>query len=63
MDIGQDTVRFAYQDYADGARKKEMDLPGTEFIRRFCFHILPPHFRKMRRAPLPPLRSIPVNRG
>ena len=48
LDIGQDTVRFAYKDYADGARKKEMALDGTEFLRRFCLHILPPHFRKMR---------------
>ncbi|MCO6479998.1 MAG: transposase [Phaeodactylibacter sp.] len=48
LDIGQDTVCFAYKDYADGARKKEMALAGTEFLRRFCLHILPPHFRKVR---------------
>lgn len=25
-----------------------MVLAGTEFLRRFCLHILPPHFRKVR---------------
>ena len=40
LDIGQDTVRFAYKDYADGAQKKEMALDGLEFLRRFCLHYL-----------------------
>lgn len=48
IDIGQHTVRFAYKDYADGGARKEMALAGTEFLRRYCLHILPPHFRKVR---------------
>ena len=42
------TVSFTFKDYKDGAKKKVMTLKGTEFIRRFCLHILPPNFRKVR---------------
>ena len=41
-------VRFGYKDYADNSQQKEMVLDGTEFLRRFCLHILPKGFRKMR---------------
>jgi hypothetical protein len=41
-------VSFQYKDYKDGAKKKRMTLFGTEFIRRFCLHILPSGFRKVR---------------
>ncbi len=41
-------VIFQYKDYKDGAKKKLMSLAGTEFLRRFCLHILPPGFRKVR---------------
>jgi hypothetical protein len=46
--IGESTVTFRYKDYRDGAKKKEMVLQGTEFLRRFCLHILPGGFRKVR---------------
>lgn len=41
-------VRFGYKDYADNSEQKEMTLDATEFLRRFCLHILPKGFRKMR---------------
>lgn len=41
-------VSFRYKDYADGCKQKEMTLEGTEFLRRFCLHILPKGFRKIR---------------
>ncbi len=41
-------VRFGYKDYADNSLQKEMTLDATEFLRRFCLHILPKGFRKMR---------------
>jgi len=41
-------VSFQYKDYKDGAKKKRMTLDATEFIRRFCLHILPSGFRKVR---------------
>ena len=46
--ITEDTVSFLYKDYKDGAKKKIMTLQGTEFLRRFCLHVLPPYFRKVR---------------
>lgn len=41
-------VVFEYKDYKDEAKKKLMNLSGTEFLRRFCLHILPHGFRKIR---------------
>ena len=46
--IDKDNVIFEYKDYKDGAKKKLMTLRGTEFLRRFCLHILPRKFRKTR---------------
>ena len=46
--VENDEVRFRYKDYADGSRQKIMTLQATEFLRRFCLHILPQGFRKIR---------------
>ena len=46
--INKDTVSFEYKDYKDKAKKKIMTVKGTEFLRRFCLHILPKGFRKVR---------------
>ncbi len=43
-----DTVTFAYKDYADDNKQKQMTLSNAEFIRRFCQHILPKRFTKIR---------------
>ena len=48
VDINDKHVSFIYKDYKDGAKKKVMTLDGEEFIRRFCLHILPSGFRKVR---------------
>ena len=42
------SVTFAYKDYADAARPKTMILTTTEFVRRFCLHVLPERFVKIR---------------
>jgi hypothetical protein len=42
------TVTFAYKDYADGSRPKTMTLGTAEFVRRFCLHVLPKRFVKIR---------------
>lgn len=42
-------VTFEYKDYKDKAKKKLMTLQGEEFLRRFCLHILPKGFRKVRK--------------
>ncbi len=41
-------VSFTYKDYAQGGIQKLLTLDATEFLRRFCLHILPPGFRKIR---------------
>lgn len=41
-------VTFSYKAYADNGLQKEMLLDATEFLRRFCLHVLPKGFRKMR---------------
>ena len=48
IDAPKGTVRFAYRDYADGSRSKTLELSGIEFITRFCRHLLPPGFTKIR---------------
>ena len=42
------SVSFAYKDYADGASSKTMQLRIQEFVRRFCLHVLPERFVKIR---------------
>ena len=44
----ENNVTFEYKDYADGGRKKTMTLSGSEFLRRYEQHILPPRFCKIR---------------
>ncbi|HSB92099.1 MAG TPA: IS91 family transposase [Flavitalea sp.] len=41
-------ISFSYKDYADKGKQKVMTLDATEFLRRFCLHILPPKFMKIR---------------
>lgn len=47
--MDDNTVTFLAKDYADGGRVKTTTLPGVEFLRRFCMHILPLNFVKIRR--------------
>jgi len=42
------SVTFAYKDYADANKQKQMTLSSSEFIRRFEQHILPKRFTKIR---------------
>lgn len=42
-------VTFIAKDYRDKAQKKPVSLPGVEFLHRFCQHILPKRFVKIRR--------------
>jgi hypothetical protein len=46
--IDSNGVTFSYKDYADNANQKLMTLTGVEFLRRFCMHILPKRFVKIR---------------
>jgi putative transposase/transposase-like zinc-binding protein len=42
------TVRFRYQDYAAGNRRKVMTLDAQEFIRRYLLHVLPKGLMRIR---------------
>jgi len=41
-------VTFAYRDYKDGNAQKSMQLPATEFLRRFLMHVLARRFTRIR---------------
>ncbi len=41
-------VTFSYKDYKAGNVKKEMTLKAMEFIRRFCLHVMPKGFVRIR---------------
>jgi hypothetical protein len=49
VSIDNQYVVFRYKDYADNEKTKTMKLSGVEFLRRFCMHILPKGFVKIRR--------------
>ena len=46
--IDDSGVTFFYKDYKDNSKKKLTRLSGVEFLRRFCMHILPYRFVKIR---------------
>jgi hypothetical protein len=48
LDLEARTVTFRYKDYAHQSQIRSMTLPIEEFLRRFCLHILPPRFVKIR---------------
>jgi hypothetical protein len=55
VSTNDDKISFRYKDYrsigtgnADNSQQKTMTLEATEFLRRFCLHILPRGFRKIR---------------
>jgi hypothetical protein len=48
LDLEKGLVTFAYKDYAQGGPKRSMPLPLGQFLKRFCLHILPAKFVKIR---------------
>ncbi len=46
--VAEEGVTFTYQDYRRQGRRKEMTLPGGEFVRRFLLHVLPRGFVRVR---------------
>lgn len=48
VSINEGKVTFSYKDYRHGNGQKLMTLDAVEFLRRFCLHILPPRFVKIR---------------
>jgi hypothetical protein len=49
LQITQSHVRFIAKDYRDNARQKPVPLTGVEFLRRFCQHVFPKGFVRIRR--------------
>lgn len=48
IDAARGTVTFAYRAYAQQSQIKTLALCGVEFIVRFCRHLLPQGFTKIR---------------
>lgn len=48
LDVTQTHVTFRIKDYTDGKKARTVTLLGEEFLRRFCLHILPKGFVKVR---------------
>jgi hypothetical protein len=46
--ISDTAVEFYYKDYRDHDKRKTMSLSGEEFLRRFCLHILPKNYVRIR---------------
>lgn len=46
--IADGKVAFHYKDYARGGRCDTMTLDAEEFLRRFCLHVLPKGFVRVR---------------
>lgn len=69
LSISGSKIIFRYKDYTSGGSNKTMTLEATEFLRRFCLHILPPGFRKIRHYGIlssrckPKLRSQQMQMG
>ncbi len=49
QDITKTHVRFIAKDYRDRGRQKPVSLTGAEFLRRFCQHVFPKGFVRIRR--------------
>jgi hypothetical protein len=47
LNVDETGVRFRWRDYRDNI-EKVMPLEGAEFLRRFCMHILPKRFVRIR---------------
>jgi hypothetical protein len=47
LNVDETGVRFSWRDYRDN-KEKVLPLEGAEFLRRFCMHILPKRFVRIR---------------
>ncbi len=49
LDITDTHVKFIAKDYRDRAKQKVVHIDGVEFLRRFCLHIMPKRFVRIRK--------------
>jgi len=48
VDVSNDQVTFRWKDYRHGSQVRLMTLSADEFLRRFCLHVLPKGFVRIR---------------
>jgi len=48
LEVDKETVTFKWNDYKNNYAKQITTIPGGEFLRLFCMHILPPGFTRIR---------------
>ncbi len=48
LNVDDKSVTFRWRDYSDGDKQKIATLPGELFLQRFCLHILPHGFTRIR---------------
>src|SRR5262249_29178294 len=46
--VSDDQVTFRWKDYAHGSTSRTMTVSANEFLRRFCLHVLPKRFVRIR---------------
>ena len=46
--VTDDQVTFRWKDYRHGSQVRLMTLSAEEFLRRFCLHVLPKGFVRIR---------------
>lgn len=49
LNMDNSHVTFIAKNYRDKAIKRPVSLDGVEFLKRFCMHILPKRFVRIRR--------------
>jgi len=49
LNINSTHVTFVAKDYRDRAQQKPVPLKGEEFLRRFCLHVMPEGYVRIRR--------------
>lgn len=48
LNVDNESVTFTWLDYRNNYARQVTTLPGEEFLRLFCLHILPPGFTRIR---------------
>jgi predicted RNA-binding Zn-ribbon protein involved in translation (DUF1610 family) len=48
LEVNQKQVTFSWKDYSQNYKKQITTMDGAEFLNRFCLHILPPKFTRIR---------------
>jgi len=48
LEVGSEKVIFKWNDYKNNYTRQITSLDGSEFLRLFCMHILPPGFTRIR---------------